>query len=192
MIDLKEACALLGVSPFFVRAIIEVGEVTPSVTVPGDGQIWDEGTDFLFSEADIDRFRTDISKRRFVELRERHAYNILPDAEFRFGPGWSHLIRQASAAAVGFDPAWAVKIRHGKEKLGCLILSFDYEGDEPRTPVFRLEESIRKKSLTICEECGQPGRLRMGHMICKTTCDRHAHLIGEPRDDDGIVLDCWE
>lgn len=52
-----------------------------------------------------------------------------------------------------------------------------------------LKEAARKQSLTICDECGAPGRLRMGVNIAKTTCDRHAHLAASFRDDDGEIID---
>ncbi|NEI66483.1 hypothetical protein [Rhizobium leguminosarum] len=80
------------------------------------------------------------------------------------------------------------RITGGKEKFGSLIIYCDYE-DGQAEKVRTLKGTIRKRSLEVCDECGAPGRLRMGVSIAKTTCDRHAHLAAPFRGDDGEIID---
>lgn len=108
------------------------------------------------------------------------------------GPGWSPLIRQAAVAASAFEPAWKVTLKGAIGRHGMLLLDFSCEQREGRLPVFRLKESIRKRSLSTCEECGKAGRLRQGRAVSRTLCDDHTPLVGDLRDDDGQNLDPWE
>ncbi len=184
MIGVKEVADSLGISRVFLAAIIDVGEVLPSV-MPS-GSVW-EGIDSIrFSPSDLIAFAAEIEKRRFVAVKAAHSTVIDPDAAFSFSKGWTALLVELAAELAKMDGP--PRIIGGKEKFGSLILYVDYERSQMKA-VEVLKEGIRKRSVTVCEECGQPGRLRMGHGRVKTTCEAHARLVYPLRDDDGEIVD---
>ncbi|UXT53245.1 hypothetical protein FY136_28710 (plasmid) [Agrobacterium tumefaciens] len=127
-----------------------------------------------------------------TDLDLLHQDTIAPCAVFDVRPGWVPLIRQAAVAASGFPPAEKVSIMGCVASGGMLILKFSKPTSLKFAGALKLRESIRKKSLATCEECGKPARLRIGHARQMTTCEDHVHLVGELRDDDGRHLDPWE
>jgi len=83
----------------------------------------------------------------------------LKDAQACVGPGWAGLVKE------GFDLCLrrGARIHQIKEKFGGLRFYCDFE--------WGLEESkLEERSLSICEECGRPGKPRGGGWI-KTLCD---------------------
>jgi hypothetical protein len=83
----------------------------------------------------------------------------LKDAQACVGPGWAGLVKE------GFDLCLrrGARIYQIKEKFGGLRFYCDFE--------WGLEESkLEERSLSICEECGRPGKPRGGGWI-KTLCD---------------------
>ena len=124
--------------------------------------------------------------RRFAHVFEQFGYVVEPDARFRFGEGWEQILRSAltKLSAVSGPP----RVSGGKEKGGCLVLHVAHDPAQ-REAVEAIRADLRKRSLTVCEECGKAGRLRMGIAQFKTTCEDHAHLVGPLRDDDGTIGD---
>ena len=186
MIGIKEAAERLGVSILYLMKIIEVGDVVPTTVNRHDGELWREETEILFSDSDLEVFAAEIRERRFEHVFVQHGHVLDKDASFAFGKGWERIVRELATALGALDGP--PRITGGKEKFGSLIVRIEYQRTQMKA-VEVLKEAARKKSVTICEECGQPGRLRMGVSICKTTCNRHAHLAAPFRDDDGEIND---
>ena len=77
------------------------------------------------------------------------------------GPGWAGLLDEIYAAL----PADA-HISQVKEKFGSLRFYVDGVSEE----VYEIVEKCERRSWTICEFCGKPGKTRYGGWI-KTVCD---------------------
>ena len=115
---------------------------------------------------------------------------VAHDADFAFDIGWLQLVRDAVGRIRTYPAAWKVRLDGGKEKFGCCVLhvACDYSARGCRSEVERLREEIRLRSLSICDICGEQGRLRIGNWA-KTVCDKHAAVLGEMREDDGVWSD---
>ncbi|PTV70197.1 hypothetical protein [Agrobacterium pusense] len=187
LIPLAEAAKMIGMYQTAVWHIIDVGDVLPALTILHDGTVWHEKAEFGFTAADIIRFQEERDRRKFKHVHEQHSYVVPAAAKFACGPGWENVIRQL-AERLGRLPG-PPKLVDGKEKFGSFQCRIVLHTSERMPELDELAREARKLSLTICEECGAPGRLRMGQNIAKTTCDRHAHLAGPLREDDGWIVD---
>ncbi|WP_429819089.1 hypothetical protein [Ensifer sp. B1-9] len=187
MIDIEAAAERLGVSALYLRKIIDVGDVVPSVLRLHEGELWHKETEIQFSESDLEAFAAEIRERRFHHVFEQHGFVVPTDAKFACGKGWERVIRKL-ATELSAIPGPPPRFSGGKEKFGSFIAFVSCEDDQ-REDVRVLVEAARKQSLRFCEECGDRGRLRMGVSIAKTTCDRHAHLAAPFRDTDGEIID---
>ncbi|MDH2091505.1 hypothetical protein N5K21_22495 [Rhizobium pusense] len=129
----------------------------------------------------------------FEKLRADFADIVSSDAKFRVDLGWIDLLRHAADRVRTYPKSWKAKIVGGKEKFGCAIvhISCDYDQRGSRSEVERLREEVRLRSLATCEICGEPGRLRLSGWA-KTVCERHAAVMGEFREDDGMWSDPWK
>lgn len=82
------------------------------------------------------------------------------------GAGWAPLVNRV------FDKLETikgnVKIIQVKEKYGGLRIYTDYSNEELDEVIYDAEH----ESLEICEQCGQPGKLR-GKSWYYTSCDEH-------------------
>lgn len=117
---------------------------------------------------------------------------IVGDPEFAFDIGWLPLVRDAVERMRAYPKSWRVRLDGGKEKFGCLVLHVSFEVDErgAEPEIRRMREEIRLRSLATCDICGGQGRLRLSS-IAKTVCDRHAAVLGNLRDHDGLWADPW-
>ncbi|ANL12009.1 MULTISPECIES: hypothetical protein [unclassified Rhizobium] len=186
LISIEEAAKLLGIDKLHLRRLVDVANVVPSVIRLHDGELWHEDTQILFSESDLASFASEILRQRFTALKVAHSPVIAPDASFAFSAGWTGLLDEMAADLVRLDGS--ARIMGGKEKLGSMIVFIDRDPAKTKA-VSALKEDYRRRSLDVCDECGAPGRLRMGVSIAKTTCDRHAHLAAPFREDDGEIVD---
>lgn len=187
LIPLEEAAKLIGVSQSWVWRVIDVGDVLPALTILHDGTVWHEEAVFGFAPDDIPRFQEERDRRNFKHVHDQFGYVVPATAKFECGPGWETVIRRL-ADRLGQLPG-PPKLVGGKEKFGSFQSRIVMHTPEHDERIDDLVREARKLSLTICDECGAPGRLRMGINIAKTTCDRHAHLAGPLRDDDGLIVD---
>jgi hypothetical protein len=81
------------------------------------------------------------------------------------GRGWQDLVRRAFQALP--EGHMIVQV---KEKFGSLRIYF-----EPNERAYEdLLDDLAAESLTICEVCGKPGRLRTDRYWQRTLCDAHA------------------
>lgn len=83
------------------------------------------------------------------------------------GAGWSKLIDEVFDALGTIKGQ--IKIIQVKEKWGGLRIYTDYRNE-------KLEETIsaiEQKSFTICEVCGDPGKLTNYNGWYRTLCDAH-------------------
>ncbi|MBP2563391.1 hypothetical protein J2857_006190 [Neorhizobium galegae] len=130
------------------------------------------------------------------QIYEQYGTVIKAGARFTCGPGWEQIIRSVAEklATLPGPP----RLTGGKEQFGSLVLydsrvifceEYDLKDIFPKESVQAIFEAVRKLSVTVCEECGQPGRLRIGASWTKTTCDRHAHLVNNLRYADGDIVD---
>jgi hypothetical protein len=86
------------------------------------------------------------------------------------GPGWRDLIDRCWDICNEND----VYITQVKEKFGGLRFYVAAATDE----VFDVIEAAEAESLTICEDCGVPGRPRTERIWIRTLCDKCA----EPKE----------
>ncbi|TAX58940.1 hypothetical protein ELI02_02250 [Rhizobium leguminosarum] len=195
-----EFAKLLGVKEHSIWHIIDVGDIRPhSIIDDFQNKPLPEVVDSLrFSDSDIETFQQEIRRRRHEDFMVEYADVYVPDEGpaargLEFGPGWTGIVEQFCDQLRAFERGhFVVALRWGKEKFGSLRL---FTRDDPSTLttlqrywLSRLRERARRQSLRICQECGQPGRLRLGAHAA-TLCDRHKHLVGELRSEDGVILD---
>ncbi|TAW73025.1 hypothetical protein ELI16_14305 [Rhizobium ruizarguesonis] len=154
---------------------------------------------YLRKQAGLEAFRRIVTTQSaarvaaFGKFRADNTEVISPDARFAMDIGWIALLQHAADRIRTYPAAWKVQLVGGKEKFGCLVLHIacDYDQRGCRSEVERLREEVRLRSLSICEICGEPGRLRLSG-YAKTVCNRHAAVMGEMRDDDGKWADPWK
>ncbi|MEY9831061.1 hypothetical protein ABIA25_002876 [Sinorhizobium fredii] len=143
------------------------------------------------------RIRDDNIARRkevFGLIRSDHPDVFSGDIElFAFDSGWGDLVRHAAERLETYPEEWRARIMGGKEKFGALVLWCQYDTKQrgARSEIERLREEVRLRSLATCEICGSSGRLRLS-AFAKTVCDKHAAVMGEFRDDDGMHADPWK
>lgn len=128
----------------------------------------------------------------FDAVKKMNRETITEDASFAFDIGWRSLLQSAADRVETYPESWKALIVGGKEKLGCCVLHIACDYDRPgcRSEIERLREEIRLRSLSTCDICGCQGRLRLSS-IAKTVCDKHAAVLGEMREDDGVWSDPW-
>ncbi len=141
------------------------------------------------------RIRTalaEASGTALARLRHDNADAISTDANFAVGMGWLGLLQHAAERVRSYPEVWRAQVVGAKEKFGCLVvhIACDYDQRGCRSEVERLREEVRLRSLSMCEICGEPGRLRLSG-FAKTVCDKHAPVMGEFREDDGRWADPW-
>ncbi|TCA41728.1 hypothetical protein E0J16_34125 [Rhizobium pisi] len=189
LISLKEAAEILGVDILFLTHVIDVGDVLPSLPVPKDFR------EIVFTTDDIERFRLEVARRRFTNFKADYSDVYQQDERpgargLEFGPGWEGLLRDYADGLRALNAAGGrSRLGWGKEKFGALHLYSDYLL-ATESAVINLHREAYRASLQTCQECGAAARLRFGHSVCLTLCDRHKHLVGEPDPArDGIILD---
>ncbi|MCS4092601.1 hypothetical protein [Rhizobium sp. BK176] len=132
------------------------------------------------------------SQTAFSKLRHNNGDVIDADANFALGIGWISLLQHAADRVRTYPEGWRARIAGAKEKFGCCVVHIgcDYDQSGCRSEVERLREEVRLRSLSMCELCGESGRLRLSG-FAKTVCDQHAVVMGEFREDDGRWADPW-
>ena len=155
-----------------------------------------------FSWDDILRFGYEFNvRRRFRNFRVEYADVLMlddpddPEARgLEFGPGWEGILREFCGGLRQLNRVGSrYRLRWGKEKFGGLRLFTTGNPDPDQDVAISVRELCRtayQRSLHTCEECGEPGRLRMGIGVCLTLCDRHQHMAWPLNvEDDGVILD---
>ncbi|MGO4566096.1 hypothetical protein AB4Z52_13695 [Rhizobium sp. 2YAF20] len=199
LIPIRDAADIIGCDFYALIRVIEYGDLMPA-GMPADldprKKFWSRHLDDIrFSPEDIERFRYEINHRRkHVDFIQDYAdildFDTGPGSRtLEQGPGWDRLLCElGDGLRVLQRPDWRPKLYFSKEKFGCMQAHVSDFDRERRLPLDMLIERIRRKSLRTCEECGEPGRLRWGSFL-KTTCDRHAFVVGTLREEDGKILD---
>ncbi|MDX0165806.1 hypothetical protein GOC43_28915 [Sinorhizobium meliloti] len=152
----------------------------------------------LRDQAGLEAFRRIVAalssarEEAFGKLIIDNADIIHSDARFALDLGWIRLLQQAADRVRTYPESWRARIVGAKEKLACLVvhIACDYDQRGCRSEVERLREEVRLRSLSTCEICGSPGRLRLSG-FAKTVCIDHVGVLGELRDDDGRWADPW-
>ena len=180
--------------------IIDVGDIRPHAIIEDyhDKRLPEVIESLRFSEDDVEIFRQEFRRRRHEDFKIAYADVYVPDEGpsargLEIGPGWIGIVQDYCDHLQALEAYHFVDaLRWAKEKFGALRI---FSGSDIRTLtplqsywLSRLRERARRLSLRTCQECGQPGRLRLGAHAA-TLCDRHKHLVGEPRPDDGVILD---
>lgn len=203
MISFSQAADILACKPHTLAQLIEVGDVVPSSITREQvisGPFW--GADFIesitFTPDDIERFRVEIRRRRFEDFKSEYADVLRPytgqgGRGLECSPGWTDILETyCDQLRAWHSRGWPLKLVWGKEKFGSLRLFTDWAPNSLTSLQWHWlcasNELARRKSLTVCDQCGEPGRARWGHHV-ETLCDRHAHLVGGLRPEDGIILD---
>jgi hypothetical protein len=195
-----EFAKILNVRESSIWQIIDVGDIRPHAIIDDyQKKRLPEVIDSLrFSEADVENFKQEFRRRRHEDFKVEYADVFVPDEGpgargLEFGPGWIEIVQEYCDQLRAFERDHFVEaLRWGKEKFGALRL-FTRSSRYTLTTIqsywlSRLDEFARRKSLRTCQECGQPGRLRWGSHAA-TLCEKHKHLVGTPRAEDGLILD---
>ena len=195
-----EFAKLLNVRENSIWHIIDVGDIRPHTIVADfhDKPLAEVIEGLRFSDADVEVFRQEIRRRRHDDFKSAYADVYVSDEGpgargLEFGPGWIGIVMEYCDQLRTFERDHFVDaLRWGKEKFGALRL-YTRSSRYTLTPLqtywlARLDERARRQSLRTCQECGQPGRLRLGAHAA-TLCESHAHLVGPPRAEDGLILD---
>ena len=90
---------------------------------------------------------------------------------WEIGGGWHPLVHELIAELQTLG--WDGHISQIKEKYGGLRFYIGYGSDA----IFAAIDKAEAKSYTICEACGQSGKLRRGGWM-RTLCDDHALEAG--------------
>ena len=195
-----EFAKLLNVREHSIWHIIDVGDIRPHAILDDyhDKPLPEVIDSLRFSQSDVETFEREFRRRRHENFIAAYADVFKPDEGpaargLEFGPGWIEIVGQFCDQLQSWNAdGWSVHLRWGKEKFGALRLFTDafHATSTPLQSYWlsRLRERARRQSLRTCQECGQPGRLRLGAHAA-TLCDRHKHLVGELRAEDGVILD---
>lgn len=196
LLTCNEASEHLGIDLLNLVNLLSIGDIRPTAPSGITGaEVWKRHEEIRLSETDIELIKAEIHRRRFVDFKIEYAdiyqQSDKPGARgLAFGAGWTGILTTYADGlrdlqTRGFD----CQLRWGKEKFGGLRLYSDYILAVEKE-VIDLHRAAHRESLVTCQECGQPARLRFGHSICLTLCDRHKHIVGEPDPTrDGIILD---
>ncbi len=98
-------------------------------------------------------------------------YNeILEEARACVGKGWWPIIDKYLPQIVELAPDCdiIVKEKYGTLRIGAYGKSLDHK------KLMELEMAAEEASVTVCEECGAPGKLRTDFYWIETLCDRCA------------------
>ncbi|WP_105432743.1 hypothetical protein [Neorhizobium sp. T6_25] len=198
LLTCREAAQLLNIDLLNLVDILAVGDIVP--TEP-DGlagsEVWARNEEIRLCETDIDLIKAELRRRQFADFKRDYVDVYQQDEKpgargLEFGPGWLGVLTAYADGLRALNAKWNnshAQLRWGKEKFGALHLYSDYLL-ATKIEVINLHREAYKSSLQTCQECGLPARLRFGHSICLTLCDRHKHTIGEPDPTrDGIILD---
>lgn len=197
---MKEFAQLLQTSEHTLWHIIDVGDIRPHEIMDDyrDRSLSEVLDSLRFSDVDVEPFKTELRRRRHEDFKIEYADVYVPDVGpgargLEIGPGWIGIVQDYCDQLRALEAYHFVDaLRWCKEKFGALRI---FSGSDARclTPLqtywlTRFSERARRKSLRTCQECGQPGRLRLGAHAA-TLCEKHKHLVGTPRAEDGIILD---
>lgn len=106
-------------------------------------------------------------------LRARFPRYLLgASCDLRCGEGWYPLVWDLCTAIEAMEHLQMPKVGSFKaeERLGGLFIRID----SGSFIVKELARDAEHKASTICEECGAPGSLQLGHGFAKTLCQDHA------------------
>ena len=109
----------------------------------------------------------------FSELLSRFVEGFHPWIEVDYG--WAVLVKECHEKLISIDPDY--KLVQVKEKFGGLRFYFN-----PSIPVYTRKmhdviADVERRSFSICEICGEVGKLRktLKTNWYKTLCDKHAN-----------------
>lgn len=99
-------------------------------------------------------------------------YLTAPAGSVRCGRGWYPLVWDLCTAIEAMEHLGMPRVHHFKaeERLGGLFL----RTDSGSFILKELTRDVEHKAAAICEECGAPGSLQLGHGFAKTLCPIHA------------------
>lgn len=102
-----------------------------------------------------------------------------PSCHVSCGPGWYPLIWDLCTAIEALEHLQMPRIGtfRAEERLGGLFIRID----SSQYIVKELALDTEHKAATVCEECGRPGSLQLGHGFAKTLCHEHAKQRKRPK-----------
>lgn len=198
LLTCHEAAKALKIDLLNLVDILSIGDIQPAKPDGITGaEAWARYEEIRLSPDDIELIKAELRRRSFADFKATYSDIYQPSTSHKargleFGPGWIDLLIDYADGLRALNDRWKnehARLRWGKEKFGALHLYSDYLlATEPA--VINMHRKAYRESLKTCQECGAPGRLRFGHAICLTLCEKHAHLVGEPDPTrDGIILD---
>lgn len=138
-----------------VAHIVAFKRATEKLFLPWEGRVKPEG---------------DIAREALLARFPRYLRG--PSCDVSCGPGWYPLIWDLCTSIEALEHLQMPRIGSFKaeERLGGLFISIHSN----QYIVRELAQDAEHKSSAICEECGEPGSLQLGHGFAKTLCPEHA------------------
>ena len=98
--------------------------------------------------------------------------NLWPPYSCEVPAGWVDLILAFSTHAAALAPG--LRVEDAKEKYGGLRLNLSVSDDDEMSWAYLdLGGVYEAMSVTVCQDCGEPGKLRDDRGWHATLCDRH-------------------
>ena len=128
--------------------------------------------------------KKELTNKLYVDYKDLFSRKDLPMTQsammwgIECNDGWFDLINELCSKLTALHPN--IRADQVKEKYGTLRFYIGQEGKVPSElmdKAFDLEDEYETKSAKVCEECGQPGKLRGGGWV-KTLCSCHAASMG--------------
>jgi len=109
---------------------------------------------------------------------DKHLQEELEAAYTSIGVGWWPIAHKYIHSILELDPecTFCVKEKYGELRLQASPATDD---DDAVIAIQDLEREAEELSLTICEECGEPGAIRTDRPWMKTLCDECSNLDEE-------------
>lgn len=108
---------------------------------------------------------------RLEQISQTHSKRFTGGRYLECGDGWADLIEKFFYELDSLDPENSISIFVIKEKFGFLTILSDSCPDEKWDRLIILEEKYRALSKSVCEICGNKGKLKSRGTWLLTRCD---------------------
>lgn len=96
--------------------------------------------------------------------------------------GWTLLIDELHQQLVVLDPSYEIRADQGEVRAAALLRGLRHPDPEVRRECEEVVAAAEARSATICEHCGEPGRMRNQRAWHLTLCDACDLVEDERRD----------
>ena len=115
-------------------------------------------------------------RRDPAALKQKYITDLYGAFGIECGDGWYGLIREMCAEITQVYVDLGIECCFNpiqiKEKYGTLRVYFGAENDEAHDKILQITFKYDKKSETVCEKCGEPGKMREVNSWFSVKCDK--------------------